>query len=271
MKKFRIALFVLLSLAGILSVCSCGGEKEDLQPSVKYEEPELPEEFVFPDGTQSAAPNGQEAASDDSQAPDNMDSAVKIAGDIGEIIDFSLYEDPEVYNETDCIVMYTVKPDYSGQHTFKAEITVGTEKAPVKFPVPREELLSQGFTCQTDSEEGAEGENASVLTLCTPETKEPVGFSIAKQTDEEAQNENPVINGVTLTSVNNFTALGDITGASELTEILKTLGAPDFIGITSTETEKSVYFEYYSSENQCTAIFLMDGTTYELMALKIEQ
>lgn len=273
--KIKLYTILISCTATLLCLVACSGKKEEApnqnpQSDVKYEESTLPDEFVFPGETTTRDDTAGTADGETSASP-NAAKVKSVSDYLFGYIDITEYEE-KISNTNDTYAIdyiFTGDTD-SSDINLLSELTIGTEKISVTFPVSASELIQNGFTWLSDEDAKTviPPDGDSILTLCTPETLEIIGFVTKNSGKANITAADASITGIMLTSFNNFTAFGGINGTTELGNVISLIGSPDIISVSATGKELSVMLSY-TDKNGSSMTILGDGATREIIAVYV--
>lgn len=266
MGTYKHTIVVTLAILTCLCLYSCKEEKDLTQPPVQYTESDtsVPDEFVYPG--ESTAQGISNAVT---QEEKDRERANKVVSDISDYVDLTNYQEPVSAYDDGYSLYYTALQEAKNGSLPEFLFTLGTEKVSVKLPADITALLDAGFTVMGDvnGETSVDGGGTVLVTMCTPETSEIFGFSAQNDKDTPQTVSELGLGTLTLTSFNNYTAFGALSGTSDIKAVTQILGAPHFMVITAAADECSVMLEYSSDKG--TVLVLADGDTGGLIALNV--
>lgn len=267
--KSIITFAVCLAIASMMLACSSKQEETKLANEEKvenHETPAIPDEFVFP---------GESMQSSSDKAVTTEKSSKEIGIEVSEYImsfvDTSKYLEPVITDDTSGYYSeyHTLNPQFHESLCFDYSFLLGTEKAEITLPVSIDELLERGFTLYgpTNADTIASPDTEAVVTLCTPESQEIIGFAAYNDTDTDKTVGELMLDSVTLLPMNNFTAFGNITNESDFGTITEIFGSPDAVLISSADGGCPVTIAYEDNEAGYSVGVLMDGVLKEIIGI----
>ncbi len=267
--KSIIALALCLAIVPTMFACSEKEEETKVTNEEKvenYETPAIPDEFVFPGESVQSSSDGAVTAEKSSK-----ELGVEASEYIMSFVDASKYLEPVITDDTSGYYSeyYILNPQFHENRSFDYSFLLGTEKAEITLPVSIGELLERGFTVYgpTNADTVALPDTEVVVTLCTPESQEIMGFAAYNDTDTDKTIGELMLDAVTLLPMNNFTAFGGISHESDFDAITEVLGSPDAVLISSADGECSIIVAYEDNEAGYSVSVLADGVLKEIVAI----